>query len=104
MPRSESRPKMLAAFDTATAFASFALHDGLQVRVEQTWESQRRHTVELVPRFVAALEQLGLRAAQLSGLAVTRGPGSFTGLRVGMAVAKGLALTPYRGWGNTKVK
>jgi tRNA threonylcarbamoyladenosine biosynthesis protein TsaB len=92
MPRSESRPKMLAAFDTATAFASLALHDGLQVRVEHTWESQRRHTVELVPRFVAALEQLGLRAAQLSGLAVTRGPGSFTGLRVGMAVAKGLAL------------
>lgn len=83
---------MLVAIDTATAYASLALHDGYQVRVEHTWESPRRHTVELLPRLVAALEQLGLGAKHLSGVAVTRGPGSFTGLRVGIAVAKGLAL------------
>jgi len=83
---------MLVAIDTATAHASLALHDGFQVRAEYTWESPRRHTVELLPRLVAALEQLGLGAEHLSGVAVTRGPGSFTGLRVGMAVAKGLAL------------
>ena len=83
---------MLVAIDTATGYASLALHDGFQVRGEHTWESPRRHTVELLPRLVAALEQLGLGAEHLSGVAVTRGPGSFTGLRVGMAVAKGLAL------------
>ncbi len=83
---------MLVAIDTATGYASLALHDGFQVRGEYTWESQRRHTVELLPCLVAALEQLGLGAEHLSGVAVTRGPGSFTGLRVGMAVAKGLAL------------
>ena len=83
---------MLIAIDTATANASLALHDGFQVWVEHTWTSPRRHTVELLPRLVAALEQLGLGAEHLSGVAVTRGPGSFTGLRVGMAVAKGLAL------------
>ncbi len=83
---------MLIAIDTATDYASLALHDGLQVQVEYTWASHRRHTVELLPRLVTALEQLGLRAEHLSGVAVTRGPGSFTGLRVGMAVAKGLAL------------
>jgi tRNA threonylcarbamoyladenosine biosynthesis protein TsaB len=83
---------MLVAIDTATAYASLALHDGYQVRVEHTWESPRRHTVELVPRLVAALEQLGLGTEHLSGIGVTRGPGSFTGLRVGIAVAKGLAL------------
>jgi len=83
---------MLVAIDTATAYASLALHDGFQVRVEHTWESQRRHTVELVPRLMAALEQVGLGIGHLSGVAVTRGPGSFTGLRVGVAVAKGLAL------------
>jgi len=83
---------MLVALDTATGYASLALHDGFQVRVEHTWESQRRHTVELLPRLVAALEQVGLGAEHLSGVAVTRGPGSFTGLRVGIAVAKGLAL------------
>ncbi|MFQ6101060.1 MAG: tRNA (adenosine(37)-N6)-threonylcarbamoyltransferase complex dimerization subunit type 1 TsaB [Anaerolineae bacterium] len=83
---------MLVAIDTATAYASLALHDGFQVRVEHTWESPRRHTVELLPRLAAALEQWGLGVEELSGVAVTRGPGSFTGLRVGMAVAKGLAL------------
>ncbi len=83
---------MLVAIDTATGYASLALHDGFQVRVEHTWESPRRHTVELLPRLVAALEQLGIGAERLSGVAVTRGPGSFTGLRVGLAVAKGLAL------------
>jgi len=83
---------MLLAIDTATDTASLALHDGSRVRVEYTWESARRHTVELVPRLLAALEQVGLGAEHLSGVAVTRGPGSFTGLRVGIAVAKGLAL------------
>ena len=84
---------MLIAIDTATGYASLALHDGFRVRVEHTWESSRRHTVELLPRMVAALEQLGLGVGRLSGVAVTLGPGSFTGLRVGMAVAKGLALS-----------
>ncbi len=83
---------MLVAIDTATGYASLALHDGARVRVEHTWESPRRHTVELLPRLAAALEQLGLGARHLSGVAVTRGPGSFTGLRVGLSVAKGLAL------------
>jgi len=84
---------MLVAIDTATAYASLALHDGFRVRMEHTWQSPRRHTVELSPRLAAALEQLGLGVEHLSGVAVTRGPGSFTGLRVGMAVAKGLALS-----------
>ncbi len=83
---------MLVAIDTATNYASLALHDGFKVRAEYTWEAQRRHTVGLLPRLVAALEQLGLGVEHLSGVAVTRGPGSFTGLRVGLAVAKGLAL------------
>jgi tRNA threonylcarbamoyladenosine biosynthesis protein TsaB len=83
---------VLIAIDTATGYASLALHDGFQVRVEHTWESVRRHTVELLPRLAAALDRLGLGVGHLSGVAVTRGPGSFTGLRVGMAVAKGLAL------------
>ena len=83
---------MLIAIDTATGYASLALHDGFRVRGEHTWESPRRHTVELSQRLMAALEQLDIKAAHLSAVAVTRGPGSFTGLRVGMAVAKGLAL------------
>lgn len=83
---------MLVAIDTATDTASLALHDGFRVRVEYTWESARRHTVELMPALITALKQVGLSARHLSAVAVTCGPGSFTGLRVGLAVAKGLAL------------
>ncbi len=83
---------MLVAIDTATEYASLALHDGFRVRAEHTWEAPRRHTVELIPRLADALERVGPEAEHLSGVAVTRGPGSFTGLRIGMAVAKGLAL------------
>jgi len=83
---------LLVAIDTATDRASLALHDGFRVRVEHTWEAPRRHTVELTPRLADAMQQLGLRYDKLSGVAVTTGPGSFTGLRVGLSVAKGLAV------------
>jgi tRNA threonylcarbamoyladenosine biosynthesis protein TsaB len=83
---------MLAAIDTATRVASLALHDGSSVRHEMTWEAAWRHTVHLTARVVAALNDLGLEADALTGVAVTLGPGSFTGLRVGLATAKGLAL------------
>ncbi|MGD1993516.1 MAG: tRNA (adenosine(37)-N6)-threonylcarbamoyltransferase complex dimerization subunit type 1 TsaB [Anaerolineae bacterium] len=83
---------MLVAMDTATRFASLALHDGVKLRFEMTWEAGRRHTVQLTPRLVTALGDLGLGPEALSGVAVTVGPGSYTGLRVALAVAKGLVL------------
>jgi tRNA threonylcarbamoyladenosine biosynthesis protein TsaB len=83
---------MLLAIDTSTKHISFALHDGFQLRVEHNWEAPRRHTVDLVPRIVGALEMLDLGPEHITGVAVARGPGSFTGLRAGMAVAKGLVM------------
>lgn len=81
---------LLLAIDTSSQMASVALYDGVAVRAELTWASPQRHTVELMPRIARMLDKPGLEA--LTGLAVALGPGSFTGLRIGLAAAKGLAL------------
>ncbi|MFZ1471681.1 MAG: tRNA (adenosine(37)-N6)-threonylcarbamoyltransferase complex dimerization subunit type 1 TsaB [Anaerolineae bacterium] len=82
---------LLLALDTCTDLASIALYDGEQVLSEMTWHSNRRHTVELLPQVVAMLTQAGLTAADVRGVAVAIGPGSFTGTRVALALAKGMA-------------
>ena len=83
---------MILAIDTATRSAGLAVHDGCSVRAEFTWETSDHHTVELMPRIVELLDQINVSIDQLSGVGVSIGPGSFTGVRVGVAVAKGLAL------------
>lgn len=83
---------MLLALDTSTRIASVALHDGERLLSEATWHSQRQHTTELMPTVVRMLGQADVLADQLTAVAVALGPGSFTGLRVALSVAKGLAL------------
>jgi tRNA threonylcarbamoyladenosine biosynthesis protein TsaB len=83
---------MILAIDTSTRFASLALYDGEMVCAEETWRSKNSHTVELVPSLVRMLERQGVSPCQLIGIAVALGPGSFTGLRIGLAVAKGFVL------------
>ncbi len=83
---------MILAIDTATQYASLALYHPDGLFAEETWFSGRRHTVELTPRIQRMLALAELPVAHLTGLAVALGPGSFTGLRIGLAVAKGLAL------------
>ena len=81
----------LLAIDTATQFISIALHDGQQMLAEQTWISENHHTVELAPAVRALLINAHMTPAELSWLAVSIGPGSYTGLRIGVALAKGIA-------------
>ncbi len=85
---------MLLALDTATRYAGLALYDEVGGRVlgEESWYSVNRHTVETMPRLVRLLEQQGVAPSDLTGLVVSLGPGSFTGLRIGLGIAKGIAL------------
>lgn len=83
---------MILAIDTATAYAAIALYDEDGVQAEFTWRTPRQHTTQLTAQLAQMLALAGLTAGQLSGVAVSLGPGSFTGLRVGLALAKGLAL------------
>jgi tRNA threonylcarbamoyladenosine biosynthesis protein TsaB len=82
---------MLLAIDTSTALAGLALYDG-SVRAELTWVAGRKHSVQLIPQLEQLLRLLDLGQRDLTAVAAARGPGSFTGVRVGLAVAQGLAL------------
>jgi tRNA threonylcarbamoyladenosine biosynthesis protein TsaB len=83
---------MLLAIDTATRWISLALHDGQEVTAEATWQAGSYHTVELAPQVALLMRRAGVAAAQLAGIAVAIGPGSYTGLRIGLGFAKGLSL------------
>jgi tRNA threonylcarbamoyladenosine biosynthesis protein TsaB len=80
---------MLLAIDTATAFAGIALMDAAEPRDALQWHTERNHTVELVPHVVEMLARNHLAARDVQAIAVAIGPGSYTGLRIGLSVAKG---------------
>ncbi len=82
---------LLLALDTSTRIASVAIHDGEQVLSETTWLAGREHSTQLLVEAEAALQRIGQRPTDLTGLAVATGPGSFTGVRVALSVAKGVA-------------
>ncbi len=86
---------MLLAIDTATRVASVALYDAEGVRAETTWRSRENHTVELMPQIIGLLNLAHVAKSDLSAIGVALGPGSFTGLRVGMSVAKGIAVSAH---------
>ena len=95
-PPSNSQPTLLlpplvCAFETATPVGSVALVDHGRLIGEWVAASQEGHSRILLAALAALLEAVGKTRAEMTHVAVSRGPGSFTGLRVGMALAKGLA-------------
>lgn len=86
---------MLLAVDTSTTQLGLALYDGAQVFGEYTWYSGQRHTVELAPAIAELLARCSLTMNDVNALGIALGPGSFTSLRVGLALVKGLALARH---------
>jgi tRNA threonylcarbamoyladenosine biosynthesis protein TsaB len=81
----------LLAIDTSTAYASVALFDGRAVLAEETWHAHRRHDDHLFPAIERLLAHAGAALGDLSRIGVAVGPGSFTGIRVAIAAAQGIA-------------
>jgi tRNA threonylcarbamoyladenosine biosynthesis protein TsaB len=86
---------MLLAVDTSTVQVGLAVYDGAQVIGEYAWRSSQRHTVELAPAIANLLSRSGLTMDNIRALGVALGPGSFTSLRVGLSLVKGLALARH---------
>lgn len=87
-----TQPLNLLAFDTCLAACSAAVLKGGSLAAHRLAILDRGHAEALMPMAVAVLAEAGLKWEDLEGLGVTHGPGTFTGLRVGLAAARGIAL------------
>ncbi|MCP1198810.1 tRNA (adenosine(37)-N6)-threonylcarbamoyltransferase complex dimerization subunit type 1 TsaB [Notoacmeibacter sp. MSK16QG-6] len=84
---------VLLAIDTASSSCAAALMDGEGTLLADEAEDRRTgHAERLIPMIADILFEAGLRKSDLSKIAVSVGPGSFTGVRTGIAAARGLAL------------
>lgn len=83
---------MLVAIDTSTNQIGLACYDQQGLLAEYTWDSGRNHTAQLMPQLTALLGYLGRPRESIRSIGVAIGPGSWSGLRVGLSTAKGLAL------------
>lgn len=81
----------LLAFETATEACSVALHVDGQV-LERFELAPRRHAELSLPWAEQLLAEAGIARSQLDAIALGRGPGAFTGVRLAIAIAQGIAL------------
>ena len=84
---------MLLAVDTSTQTIGIALYNDPVVLGETQWKTNNHHTVELTTGVEQLMKRCGVAPAELKLLVVALGPGTFTGLRIGLAFAKGLAIS-----------
>ncbi len=84
---------MYLAIDTATDNLSVALLEEVELMGELNWRTHQNHTAELIPTILHLLGRAKSNLDAVEGIAVAKGPGGFTGLRVGITTAKGLAMS-----------
>ena len=84
---------LILAFETSAKACSVALHDGNKLLAESYQNTGMTHSQTLMTMAEDLLKTCGMTAGDVTHLAVAAGPGSFTGVRIGVAAAKGF------GWG-----
>ena len=82
---------LILAFETSAKAASVAIHDGKKLLAESYQNTGLTHSQTLMVMAEDALKQCSLTMSQVDAVAVAEGPGSFTGVRIGVAAAKGFA-------------
>ena len=82
---------LILAFETSAKAASVAIYDGQKLLAESYQNTGLTHSQTLMVMAEDALKQCGKTAVDVTAVAVAEGPGSFTGVRIGAAAAKGFA-------------
>jgi len=89
---------LILAIDTALDYCAAAILDtsSAVMRAQEALPMKRGHAEALMPLIARVMRQSGIGFPDLDRIAVTTGPGSFTGLRVGLSAARGLALAAHK--------
>lgn len=82
---------MKLAIDSSQTSGSIAIHDGVRLVYSAFFDIRITHSETLMPVLDAAMKLCGYRPQDINELYICLGPGSFTGLRIGLATAKGIA-------------
>ena len=83
---------MLLTIDTSNEWSGIAFWDANGLRAESTWFSGRQHTEQVPAQIDLLARHLGIAQPDISVVAVATGPGSWSGLRAGMSLAKAIAV------------
>ena len=89
-------PPLILAIETATMCGSVALLSGNRCLAENSVDTATTHSRRLIQQVDQVMQDTELEWGQIDGIAVSLGPGSFTGLRIGLSTAKGLAMAADR--------
>lgn len=81
---------MILCLETATATCSVALNDGLKTLALRECKGQNAHSEKITIFIQQVLDEAGIGYDRLDAVAVSKGPGSYTGLRIGVSTAKGV--------------
>lgn len=83
---------VILMMETSTEWCSVAISSGEKIIARRITETGKQHASLLAPFVDEALKEAGLKASECDAVAVSEGPGSYTGLRVGVSTAKGLCF------------
>ena len=81
----------ILAIDTSTMISTVTISDGVEILGDFNVNQQKTHSESLVPMIENLIKLLGMEVADIDKFVIAKGPGSFTGLRIGMTIAKTLA-------------
>ncbi|MEM1407677.1 MAG: tRNA (adenosine(37)-N6)-threonylcarbamoyltransferase complex dimerization subunit type 1 TsaB [Bacteroidota bacterium] len=83
---------LILSIETSTTVCSVAIHDDGKIKASNTYYIDKSHSTVLIPTIDTLITRSGYDKSDLSAVALSMGPGSYTGLRIGTSTAKGLCF------------